>query len=240
MRWSVIFLILFALLCAGSNLCAETIILDSDKAKLFEEMAPYFYTPGQTEKLPDTGVIPEGAAVFKIVQVQNLQGNNPFNPLQPVFNFGGVLLANVDDLISCIRGGACPPGSQGGGGGGHTIICSPNQGDAPMGESVSTYIVNDICSVMKATGDTTYEALYVFWESAPWKVYAESGNVKYKMQVKPSTPCVMSGCPVNDETKTYSTDINLDGTNVIYRINFTVLNVGGKVRLTVTSVLKIP
>ena len=90
------------------------IILDSDSARLFDGLGQYFVSPGQADKTTGIG----GEATFRIVKVTNIQGNNPFNPVQPVFNFGGVYLSNVDDLIGCVRGDACT-------GSGGAFTCSP-------------------------------------------------------------------------------------------------------------------
>ncbi len=96
---------------------AGPVVLDSDTAPLI---------PGiQNILLGPAGTAPgePGSTGFRIISVKNIEGNNPFHPTQPLLNFGGVVVANVDDLLECIRGGVCKPG---GGGTQGTQQCSPS------------------------------------------------------------------------------------------------------------------
>jgi len=225
----------------------QNVILDSDKAKLFEDFAKYFFTPGQAEKLTGTGQIQEGDTVFKIVKVTNIQGNNPFNPVQPVYNFGGVLVANVDDLMECVRGGTCQ-GTAGGGG----IICSPNSDvsdTASFKDSVGCYIKGNgtICRVEKlpSVADLKYESIFVMYDKS-WAMSAVAGTDStsdYKMTKPPSSSSVVwpGGTTVYKVSNgTYTAEVQHKSTGARYRINFTVTNLSGNnVRLTVNSLTKI-
>jgi hypothetical protein len=99
----------FIILIPGLSYGRSNIVVDSDRVKLFKNFGQYFVSPQQAETLPGAGKgqIPEDAAVFSIVTINNINGNNPFNQYQPVLNFGGVLLSTVTDLINCIQGGVC-------------------------------------------------------------------------------------------------------------------------------------
>lgn len=226
----------------------QNVILDTDSAKPFEGFSRYFLTPTQAEKLPGTGQVQEGDGVFKIVKVTNIQGNNPFNPIQPVYNFGGVLVANVDDLIECVRGGTCQ--SQGTGSG--SIICSPNSGTsdtANLKDSVGCYIKGNgtICRVerLPSVADLKYESLFVMYDNfmAMSTIAGTDSTSDYKMTKPPSSSSVVwsGGTTVYKiSSGTYVTEVQHKSSGVKYRINFTVTNLpGNNVRLTVNSVTRI-
>lgn len=223
----------------------ENIILDSDSAKPFEGFSRYFVSPTKPETLTGTGQV-QGEAVFKVVKVTNIQGNNPFNTSQPVYNFGGVLVANVDDLIECVRGGACS--SSGGGG----IICSPNtdtSDTANLKDSVGCYIKGNgtICRVEKlpSVADLKYESLFVMYDTLTAKstVAGTDTTSDYKMVKPPSSNSVVwpgGGVVYKVSNGTYTTEVQHKTTGVKYRINFTVTNLpGNNVRLTVNSLSRI-
>jgi len=224
----------------------QNITLDSDSTKLFEGFGSYFMSPSKPETLTGTGQL-QGEAIFKVVKVTNLQGNNPFNVYQPVYNFGGVLVANVDDLIDCVRGGTCKSSTGGG-----TLICSPSSGDsdvANLKDSVGCYIKGNgtICRVerLPSVADLKYESLYVMYDKT-WAMSAVAGTdmtSDYNMTKPPSNNSVTwpgGNVVYKINNGTYTAEVQHKSTGVKYRINFTLLNLGGNnVRLTVNSVTKI-
>jgi len=161
----------------------HSIILDSDSAKLFEGFGQYFVSPGQAENLQAKGQIPEGEAVFKIVKVSNIQGNNPFNQVQPVYNFGGVVVSNADDLIDCVRGGICK-GSSGGG-----FACTPSS--AKGGPSAELCMKSATsCGVYGGGCLTGIEGFYSY--------YCDAGFCAgYRLYVRGSNGYVLSGIQPN-------------------------------------------
>jgi len=239
----------FMCVCIGINAYSQQhVILDSDSAKLFEGFSRYFVSPTTPEKAPSpvVGQALGGDAVFKVVKVTNIQGNNPFNPVQPVYNFGGVLVANVDDLIECVRGGVCS--SSGGGG----IICSPNSDTsdtANLKDSVGCYIKGNgtICRVEKlpSVADLKYESLFVMYDTLTAKSSVAGTDITsdYNMTKPPSSSTVVwpGGTVVYKVSNgTYVAEVQHKTTGAKYRINFTVTNLpGNNVRLTVNSLSRI-
>jgi hypothetical protein len=224
----------------------QNVILDSDSAKLFEGFGRYFVSPAAPEKAPVVGQILGGEAVFKIIKVTNIQGNNPFNPIQPVYNFGGVIVANVDDLIECVRGGRCSAT------GGGSIICSPNTGNsdvANLKDSVGCYIKGNgtVCRVerLPSVADLKYESLYVMYDKT-WAMSAVAGTdmtSDYKMIKPPSGASIVwpgGNVVYKVSNGTYNAEVQHKSTGVKYLINFTVTNLpGNNVRLTVNSLSRI-
>lgn len=242
--------VLLFLSLKGAAFCQEqntqdSIIFDSDSAKLFEGFSKYFVSPSKPETIKGTGQIAQGEVVFEVVKVTNLQGNNPFNVQQPVYNFGGVLVANVDALIDCVRGGTCKASS------GVAIICSPNTGDsdvASLKDSVGCYIKGNgtICRVerLPSVADLKYETIFLMYDTLTAKsiVVGTDLNSDYKMTKPPSGSSVpWPGMIVYKVSNgTYTAEVQHKTTGVRYRINFNVLNLGGNnVRLTVNSVSQI-
>lgn len=241
MKRALIFLSFFVLFSPASGSRAETLIIDSDSARIFEEMAPYFFTPGQKERLPTTGDLPDDAVIFKIIQVQNREGNNPFNPLNPVFNFGGILLANVDQLLACIRGGVCGTGSSGSSGGGSSQTCSPGSGQsnkAALEDSVGCYMIGGTCKVLKLGygGSTLATELFA--------VYYNAAATKFVMDVAVLSKYTMKS-PADGKVQyvitppgSYTIEVQHDDTGVRYRVVFNVTKTGPAnqdVIVTVTS-----
>lgn len=237
----------------------QNIILDSDSAKPFEGFGRYFVTPSPTSPTastkPSGSVTPEKSptvdkvlgeeVVFKIVKVTNIQGNNPLNPSQPVYNFGGVLVANVDELVDCVRGGTCKGSSSVG------IVCSPSTGDsdvASLKDSVGCYIKGNgtICRVerLPSTADLKYETLFVMYDSFVSNTSVAGTDTKsdYNM-IKPPTSSSVSWGPTTVykvSNGTYTAEVQHKGSGAKYRINFTVTNLpGNNVRLTVNSLTRI-
>lgn len=261
MRLSVVALTVFLVL-ASANLAnsQQGIILDSDSARLFEGLGQYFSTPGQPETLPGTGQVPGGTAVFKILKVSNVRGNNPFNPLQPVFNFGGILVSNVDDLINCVRAGVCIKSSKTGSASektktttdtSQTIACSPNTAvsdKASFKDSVGCYIKDGgiTCRVgrLNEVGTMLEESLFVMYDnmSAMGIVAGTDKTSSFTMvSPPPGTPITwMSGTTVYKISPgTYTTIVQHKSTGVKFHINFTVANLPAfNVRLTVNSIKK--
>jgi hypothetical protein len=238
----VFFIVLLFFITVSNLYSQNSIILDSDSAKLFEGFGQYFVSPGQTEKLIGQNQIPDGDAVFKIVKVTNIQGNNPFNTVQPVYNFGGILLSNVDDLIECIRGGTCR------GTGGGSLICSPNTGVsdvANLKDSVGCYIKANgtICRVEKlpSPADLKYESLFVMYDTlvAMSSVAGTDTTSDFKMTKPPSGNTIMwpgGNVVYKIAPGTYIAVVQNKNTGTKYEINFTVANLpGNNVRLTVNS-----
>ncbi|HOE15920.1 MAG TPA: hypothetical protein PK344_00750 [Syntrophorhabdaceae bacterium] len=128
-KWSlcaaVVALVLGSIICvttatAQGDPGAAPVVLDSDTAPLIPGIQNILLGAADTGgKAPGE----PGATGFRIISVKNIEGNNPLHPTQPVLNFGGVVVANVEDLLECIRGGVCKPG---GGGTQGTRQCSPS------------------------------------------------------------------------------------------------------------------
>jgi hypothetical protein len=104
---------------AQGDAAAGTVVLDSDTGPLIPGIQNILIGPAGTAGEASGE---SGATGFRVVKVTNISGNNPFHPTQPVLNFGGVVVANVDDLLECIRGGTCKPGGDIQG----TKQCSPS------------------------------------------------------------------------------------------------------------------
>jgi len=242
--------------CAGINAYSQqNVILDSDRKVLFEGFSRSFLSPTKPEQLPaavkqaeQPQQVQQGEVVFRVVKITNIQGNNPLNPIQPVYNFGGVLVANVDDLIECVRGGTCVSSSTGGGG---TLVCSPNSGFSDVAsliESVGCYVKGNgtICRVerLPSMGDLKYELFFVMYDTISKSVVAATASVSdYKMTKPPSNNPVV--WPSGDtaykiSAGTHTAEVQHKSTGARYRINFTVTNLGGNnFRLTVNSLTKI-
>jgi hypothetical protein len=244
--WSTLLMASLLLVAVPHLLGQESIVLDSDSARLFEGFGQYFYSPGQAEKLSPTGQIGEGQAVFKIVKVTNISGNNPFNPTQPVLNFGGIVISSVDDLIDCIRGGTCKTGTGGG-----SLICSPNSGvsdKANFIDSVGCYIKGNgtICRVerLPSSGDLQFETIFVMYDEVfAMSSVAGTASVSDFRMIKPPSgnslvwpggDTVYKIIPGN-----YTAVVQHKNTGVKYEIMFRLDNLpGNNVRLTVNSLRK--
>jgi len=204
--------------------------------------------PAQAQQPVQSQQVQQGEVVFRVVKITNIQGNNPLNPAQPVYNFGGVTVSNTDDLIDCVRGGTCVSSSTGGGG---TLVCSPNSGFSDVAsliESVGCYVKGNgtICRVerLPSFADLSYELFFVMYDTISASVVAATASVSdYKMTKPPSNNTVIS--PGGDtfykiNAGTYTTEVQHKSTGARYRINFTVTNLGGNnFRLTVNSLTKI-
>lgn len=94
--------LLAAAICLGwwSTALPQQVILDRDIRPLF---------PGFPAAVPREG-LPVGAMTFRIRDVRNISGNNPFHQRQPLLNFNGRVVSTVAELVALIRGGAAPPG----------------------------------------------------------------------------------------------------------------------------------
>ncbi len=118
--WGLGIMICGTMVTARGDTGAGPVVLDSDTAPLIPGIQNILL--GAADAGGKTSG-ESGATGFRIVKVTNISGNNPFHPTQPVLNFGGVVVANVDDLLECIRGGVCKPG---GGDTQGTKQCSPS------------------------------------------------------------------------------------------------------------------
>jgi len=261
--------------CVGINAYSQqNTIIESDSIKLFEGFSRSFLSPAKPEQLPaaakqqavqaqqpgseqlpvaapqpgQTQQVQQGEVVFRVVKITNIQGNNPLNPAQPVYNFGGVTVSNTDELIDCVRGGTCVSSSTGGGG---TLVCSPNSGFSDVGnniDSVGCYIKGNgtICRVerLPSMGDLNYELLFVMYDTISKNVVAATASVSdYKMTKPPSNnPAITPGGDTvyKINAGTHTAEVQHKSTGARYRINFTVTNIGGlDFRMTVNSLTKI-
>lgn len=254
---SVILLIFLMLFTAGPAYCQSGVILDSQRAKLFGEIGADLLSSDRAAPAPGDaggGGGGDGGVVFKIIQIQNLQGNNPFNAYQPVFNYNGIVVADVDALLSCVRGGACQAGGGAGGGGG-TIICQPSSATsnaAAFKDSVGIYIIGNTCRVEQTTGTSTKEALYALWDTITSFILAGTntgfGTIsEYTMTIPPApntgTDTWATGTMYRLINNTPTITVVQHGpTGVKYRITFRVTRVGftNDVTLFVTSVTTVP
>jgi len=271
----IMFVAVTMCICVGVNAYSQqNTIIESDSIKLFEGFSRSFLSPAKPEQLPaaakqqavqaqqpgseqlpvaapqpgQSQQAQQGEVVFRVVKITNIQGNNPLNPAQPVYNFGGVAVSNTEELIDCVRGGTCVSSSTGGGG---TLVCSPNSGFSDVGnliDSVGCYIKGNgtICRVerLPSMGDLKYELFFVMYDTISKSVVAATASVSdYKMTKPPSNNTVIS--PGGDtfykiNAGTYTTEVQHKSTGARYRINFTVTNLGGNnFRLTVNSLTKI-
>ena len=252
----IMFVAVTMCICVGVNAYSQhNTIIESDSIKLFEGFSRSFLSPTKPEQLPaavkqaeQSQQVQQGEVVFRVVKITNIQGNNPLNPAQPVYNFGGVTVSNTDDLIDCVRGGTCVSSSTGGGG---TLVCSPNSGFSDVGnliDSVGCYIKGNgtICRVerLPSFADLNYELLFVMYDTISKSVVAATASVSdYKMTKPPSNNPVV--WPSGDtaykiSAGTHTAEVQHKSTGARYRINFTVTNLGGNnFRLTVNSLTKI-
>ncbi len=242
--------ILFFIFWNALNGFAQTTVLDTDTQQPFAGFGQHFINPQKPEKQKETmpSSATESEAVFKILSINNISGNNPFNPVQPVFNFGGVVVGSVDDLVNCIRGGICRAGQKE-----FTISCSPSTGTSNMAvfkDSVGCYLKSNatVCRVeqLPSMGDLLYETFFVMYDAfwAKSNVVGTAGNkTEYVMTKPPSSDAVV--WPGGDTvykigTGTYTLEVRHKVSGVNYRIQFTVQQLAGNdIRLTVNSLVKI-
>lgn len=212
----------------------QNVILDSDSAKLFEGFSAYFASPTTPEKPSSVvGQVLGGEAVFKIIKVTNLQGNNPFNVYQPVYNFGNVLVANVDDLIECVRGGVCKPSGASGSG---EIQCSPQSVTSSPFMSVIMGIATETnkCGATHAPVSAPFneEAYYAFFSANIMVGPGINFNI-----ITPPTPSSKSGSAYIVGPGSYTMVIQYKLTGKKWSVNFKVSSSGvGVVTLTAVSI----
>lgn len=89
--------------------------LDADQQSLFPGLENARTALGLPAELEGTG-----ERTFKVLEIQNIRGNDPFNEQQPLLNFNGQIVASVADLLALIQG------QQNIGGGGDGNVCDPN------------------------------------------------------------------------------------------------------------------
>jgi len=244
--------ILFFILWNTLNGFAQTTVLDTDTQQPFAGIGQHFVAPQEPEKqketIPSSSSATEGEAVFKILSINNISGNNPFNPVQPVFNFGGVVVASVDDLVNCIRGGVCQASKTE-----FAISCSPSTGISNLAafkDSVGCYLKNNatVCRVeqLPSMVDLLYETFFAMYDqfSAKSIVVGTAGSKSdYTMTKPPSSDAVV--WPGGDTVYkigvgTYTLEVRHKVSGVNYRIQFTVQQLAGNdIRLTVNSLVKI-
>lgn len=246
------FFILLLIFCNTLNSFAQTAVLDTDTQQPFAGFGQYFVTPQEPEKqketLPSSSSATEGEAVFKILSITNVSGNNPFHTTQPVLNFGGVVVSSVDDLTECIRGGVCQASKKE-----FAITCSPSSGVSSLAtfhDSVGCYLKSNatVCRVeqLPSVADLVYETFFVMYDAFSAKsnvVGTAGGKSEYVMTKPPSSDAVV--WPGGDTiykigTGTFTLEVQHKVTGLRYRIQFTVQQLAGNdIRLTVNSLVKI-
>ena len=224
-----------ALVFIGLNAYSQqNVILDSDSAKLFEGFGRYFTSPAAPEKSPVVGQVLGGEAVFKIIKVTNIQGNNPFNQIQPVYNFGGVIVANVDDLIECVRGGVCKASGSG------DIQCSPQTVTSSPFKSVIMGIATNTnqCGATHSPVSAPFneEGYYAFFSANILIGPGKNFNI-----VTPPSPSSKSGSAYIVNSGSYTMVIQYKLTGKKWSVNFKVSSSGGGVvTLTAISIKPMP
>ncbi|MGB0506161.1 MAG: hypothetical protein ACPGGK_08175 [Pikeienuella sp.] len=73
--------------------------LDSDQEVLFPGLQNAREAAGLPKQLQGTG-----DRTFQVLEVQNINGNDPFNEEQPVLNFNGQIVGSIADLLALING----------------------------------------------------------------------------------------------------------------------------------------
>ncbi|MGB0927505.1 MAG: hypothetical protein ACPGVA_09850 [Pikeienuella sp.] len=73
--------------------------LDADQQSLFPGLESARSALGLPAELQGTG-----ERTFKILEIQNISGNDPFNEQQPLLNFNGQVVGSVADLLALIQG----------------------------------------------------------------------------------------------------------------------------------------
>ena len=220
-----------ALVFIGLNAYSQqNVILDSDSAKLFEGFGRYFTSPAAPEKTPVVGQIFGGEAVFKVIKVTNIRGNDPFNPIQPVYNFGGVIVANVDDLIECVRGGVCKSGTSGG------TLCNPQTVTSAAFMSVIMGIATNTnqCGAVHSPVPAPFneEAFYVFYSASG--IIVGPGWPNFAIVTGP-TPSSKSGSGYLVNPGSYTMVIQYKTTGQKWSVNFKVSS-GGSNTVTLTAI----
>ena len=245
------FLTLFFIFWAAVNGWAQSTVLDADSQQPFAGFGQYFVAPQEPEKqketLPSSPSAAEGEAVFKILSITNISGNNPFHTTQPVLNFGGVVVSSVDDLAECIRGGVCQSGKKE-----TTMTCSPSSGISDLAsciESVGCYLKSNatVCRVepLPSSPDLSYETFFVMndYRFAKSNVVGTASKSDYKLIIPPSGNTYV--WPGGDTvykigTGTYTLEVQHKVTGLRYRIEFTVQQLASNdIRLTVNSLVKL-
>lgn len=89
--------------------------LDSDQEVLFPDLQNAREAAGLPKQLLGTG-----DRTFKVLEFQNINGNDPFNEEQPVLNFNGQIVGSVADLLALINN----DGGDDGGDDGNNIDCN--------------------------------------------------------------------------------------------------------------------
>ena len=244
------FFILFFIFWAAVNSWAQTTVLDADSQQPFVGFGQHFVTPQEPEKqketLPGAPSTTEGEAVFKILSITNVSGNNPFHTTQPVLNFGGVVVSNVDDLTECIRGGVCQEGKKE-----ISILCSPSSGISNLAsykDSVGCYLKSNatVCRVeqLPSNADLLYETFFAMYSTlSTSKVVGTDSGSEYVMTKPPSSDRVIwpgGNVAYKIGTGTYTLEVQHKVTGLRYRIQFTVQQLADNdIRMTVNSLVKI-
>lgn len=73
--------------------------LDSDQKVLFPGLSNAREAAGLPKQLQ-----PTGKRQIKILEIENVSGNDPFNEEQPVLNFNGQVVGSVPELLATIQG----------------------------------------------------------------------------------------------------------------------------------------
>lgn len=106
--------------------------LDSDQKPLF----PGFQSAQDAANLPQN-LLGDGDRKFLILEIDNIEGNDPFDEQQPFLNFGGERVESVEDLLALINGAPPPvdppPPPTGGG-------CSPSTIDSDSNGTITVQI----------------------------------------------------------------------------------------------------
>jgi hypothetical protein len=132
----------------------QEVILDSDRAALF---------PGLRERMaPPRPGVPPGTVVFRVREVFNLQGNNPFHRTEPLLNYNGQVVKSVSELLALVRGGTTTGG--GDSGIGRPFTCSPSSVSATTADFRLGFDMNALgnqCSVAITGGAGFIPRYYV-------------------------------------------------------------------------------
>lgn len=240
----------FLIVWSVVNGWTQTTVLDTDSQQPFAGFGQYFVTPQDPEKqkeaLPGAPSATEGDAVFKILSISNVSGNNPFHTTQPVLNFGGVVVGSVDDLAECIRGGVCQEGKRE-----ISMLCSPSSGISNLSsfkDSVGCYLKSSgtVCRVeqLPSNADLAYETFFAMYDNISTRDVVGTASVSEYIMTKPpsSDKVIWPGGDVVYKIGpgTWTLEVQHKVTGLRYRIQFTVSKLAGNdIRLTVDSLVKI-
>lgn len=245
-RFFIAMIMGFVLFSAGYASGDSKIVYDAGSIKPFADFSRWATEFTEAAKMPETVQIPQDSTIFKVVSVNNIQGNNPFFQLQPVMNFNGVAVATVEDLIRCVAGGVCQTQSASAG---QTITCAPGTARssvADLRDSVGVYVYGSACRVLsKASADVPNEIMYAIWNvpaSGFAAATASTGTYTNSWDTPPSNTPAPGGGDAGwmvSNNNTYTGVVKHGG--VKYRINFSLAEASGHdVRVTVNSLQIVP